>query len=80
MTIEELRSALGWCIVIDYALLLFWFAVFVLARGWMHRLHTQWFTLSDERFDALHYGLMGAFKVGILLFHLAPYLALHVVA
>jgi len=80
MAIQELRSVLGWCTLIDYAVLLFWFAMFVLAHDRLHRLHGRWFTVSQEQFDAVHYLLMGVFKLGILLFNLVPYLALRIVA
>ena len=79
MAIEDLRSVLGWCTLIDYALLLFWFVVFILAHDWLHRLHGRWFSISEEKFDAVHYTLMGVFK-GIFLFNLVPYLSMRIVA
>ena len=60
----------------DYGILLTWFVAFVWGRTWVVRLHRRWFTLSDEYFDALHYGLMGLYKLGIFLFVLVPYLVL----
>jgi len=79
MAPEQLRSVLGWCTLINYALLLFWFAMFVLAHDWLHRLHGRWFSVSKEKFDAIHYTLMGVFKLGIFLFNLVPYLSMHIV-
>jgi hypothetical protein len=79
MDIEEVRSVLGWCTLINYAVLLYWFAMFVLARDWMRRLHGRWFSFSDENFDAVHYALMGVYKLGIILLNLVPYLALRIV-
>jgi len=79
MAIQDLRSVLGWCTIIDYALLLFWFVVFILAHDWLHRLHGRWFSMSEEKFDAVHYTLMGVFKLGIFLFNLVPYLSIRIV-
>jgi hypothetical protein len=79
MAVEELRSFLGWCTLINYAVLLYWFAMLVLARDFIRRFHARWFSLPDEEFDFIHYGLMGIYKLGIILFNLAPYLALHIV-
>ena len=45
---------------------------------WLFRLHTRWFRLSVERFDAIHYAAMALYKVGILLLNLVPYVALRV--
>ena len=62
--------------LINYAVLIVWFLAFVLARGWMRNLHGRWFKLPDATFDAIHYGGMAAYKIGILLFNLTPLLAL----
>jgi len=76
MSIEVVRNALLWCAVINYGLLLAWFLLLVLLRGWMHRLWGRWFRLSAEQFDAINFAGMALYKVGILLFNLVPYLAL----
>jgi hypothetical protein len=76
MTIELIRNLLLWCTVINYAVLLVWFLVFVFAHDLMQRIHGTWFHLSREQFDALHYAGMAVYKVGILLFNLVPLTAL----
>ena len=43
---------------------------------WMRGLHGRWFKLPDAAFDAIHYGGMAAYKIGILLFNLVPLIAL----
>jgi hypothetical protein len=45
----------------------------------MHGWHSQWFHLSREQFDAVHYAGMALYKLGILLFNLVPYIALHII-
>ena len=75
-----LREFLLWCTVLNYLVLLGWFAVFVLAHGWMLRLHGRWFHVSEEHFDAVHYGGMALYKVGILLLNLVPWAALTLLA
>lgn len=64
------------CLIINYAVLLLWFLVFRCAHGWLFRFHGRWFRLSGEHFDAIHYGAMAVYKIGILLFNLVPYVAL----
>jgi hypothetical protein len=76
MSIETAKHFLLWCLVINYAVLLCWLLAFRLAHAWMFRLHGQWFRLSREQFDAVHYGGMALYKIGVLLFNLAPYAAL----
>ena len=73
------RDVLLWCTIINYGVLVVWFLVFLLVHDWMHRLHSRWFQLSREQFDALHYGGITLYKIGILLFNLVPYIALRIV-
>jgi hypothetical protein len=80
MAMEELRSFLGWCTLLNYAVLLLWFAMFVLTHDWLYELHGRWFPVSQEKFDIVHYILMGTFKIGIVLFNLVPYLSMRIVA
>ena len=80
MSVETLSGVLGWSILINYGVLLIWWAVFVAAHDWMHQLHGRWFRLSAEDFDRIHYAGMAGFKVLILVFNLTPYLALRIVS
>jgi hypothetical protein len=79
MSIELVRDVFLWCALINYGVLLLWALLFIAAHEWMHRLHGRWFSLPIERFDAIHYGGMAIYKIGILLFNLVPYVALHIV-
>jgi Family of unknown function (DUF6868) len=79
MNIETLRHMLGWCAIINYAVLILWIALFFAAHDWFQKLHEKLFRLSAEQFNGLNYGGIIFFKTGILLFNLAPYLALRIV-
>ena len=76
MTLEVLRSFLGWCAVINIGLLIWWFLFFWLAHDWMYRFHSKLARVSVETFDAIHYAGMACFKIAIFMFNLVPYLVL----
>ncbi|MCJ1883691.1 hypothetical protein LNN38_02410 [Pseudomonas sp. LA21] len=76
MTPADLKSFLLYCTLINYVVLLIWFAAFSLAHDRLYRLHSRWFAISVERFDALHYGGMAVYKIGVLLLNLVPLIAL----
>lgn len=80
MTLEMIRDALKWCLIINAGLMLYWFAFYVFGRDLIYRMHTKWFTLSPEQFDAIQYGGMGIFKLFIIIFNLVPYIALHIIS
>lgn len=72
-----------WCrfllssVLINYIILMIWFLAIIFARDWIKQVHRKWFNLSDETFDAIHYGGMAIYKIGILLFNLVPLIALY---
>lgn len=70
--LQTLRQILIWSLVVNYAVLIVWFGVFALAHDWIYRLHARWFRMSRETFDALNYGGMAVYKIGVLLLNLAP--------
>jgi hypothetical protein len=80
MSIDTLREAMLWSLVINYGVLLIWFAAFTWGHDRLFRLHSRWFQVSRETFDALHYGSMAVYKIGILLLNLVPLVALWLVA
>lgn len=77
MTMTGIKEVLLWCVGLNYAILLIWAGVFICAHDWLYRLHGRWFKLSVETFDALHYGGLAVYKVGVILFCLVPWLALY---
>ncbi|MBK5072631.1 hypothetical protein I2492_06350 [Budviciaceae bacterium CWB-B4] len=76
MDLYLIKQLLFYCTVINYAILLIWFTVILLARTSIYRLHRRWFQLPDTRFDAIHYSGMAIYKIGILLFNLVPWITL----
>ena len=79
MAIEQLQVVLGWCTVLNLGLLMWWGIMFMLAHDWVYQMHCRWFRLSEERFDALHYGGIAFYKLLIITFNVVPYLALRIV-
>jgi hypothetical protein len=75
MTMTTLRDLLIWSLVFNYAILMVWFIALTVAHDGVYRLHTRWFALSRQTFDAVHYGGMAVYKIGILLLNLAPLVA-----
>jgi len=79
MTLLMLQALLGWCTVINFGVLMLWFVLYVLAKDWMYRLHSRWFSVSRERYEMVHLGGMAGYKLAIWMFNLAPYIALHLI-
>ena len=78
MTTDLVLAVLGWCLVINFGILLFWWICLMTAHDWVYKFHGRWFKLSAERFDEIHYSSMALFKILIFIFNLAPYFALRI--
>ena len=79
ISIENLRTFLGWCTFINVGMFAVWSLAFVFAHDLMFKVHTRWFKISEERFDEIHYTMMGYYKLAVILFNLTPYLVLRLV-
>ncbi|AOZ50573.1 DUF6868 family protein [Chromobacterium vaccinii] len=76
MDIANLERLLLISLAFHYAVLILWFCLFFFRRGWLYRLHSRWFSLSEPAFDLLNYGGIGLYKILVFVFNLAPLLAL----
>jgi hypothetical protein len=79
MTLEEIRAMVGWCTLINWAILFFWWIMIASARSFVYGVHGKWFDIPHDRLDRIHYQAMALFKIGIILFNLTPYVALRIV-
>jgi len=69
------------CLVcgINYAILILWCLLTLLSPAWVKTV-TRWFGLTEEKFASLNYAGISFYKLSIILFNLAPYLALRIMA
>jgi hypothetical protein len=67
---------LAWCTGVNFVILWAWAGFFIFGHDLMYRMHTRWFKLDPERFDALHYLTMGVYKSLVLVFNVVPLLVL----
>ena len=64
------------CFLGGMALLIAWFAGFAVAGDWIYQMHTRWFQIPRQTFDAIHYAGMALTKITIILFFLLPWIAI----
>ncbi|MBU3069428.1 hypothetical protein KOI40_06315 [Aestuariicella sp. G3-2] len=79
VTIETLPTVLGWCAIMNIAIVSCWFVMMTFAGDWVYRLHSRWFDMPRERFAEIHYVGMMRYKLASFMFTIVPYLALRIV-
>ena len=70
---------MGWCSVINIGLLIYWILALTLGNAFVFQIHTCWFDIPHDRFDEIHYTMMGYYKLMVILFNVTPYLVLRFV-
>lgn len=75
----QIRDVFMWCSIINVGLLLLSFVFLWLGHDWVYGVHTKWFKISREQFDAIWYGALAFYKIGIFLFNIVPFIALCIV-
>jgi len=68
------------CFLGGILLLTVWFLSFALAGDCIFQLHSRWFSIPRPAFDTLHYALMAATKIALILFFLLPWAAIRFVS
>jgi len=58
----EILNLLGWCSLIYTIVLFAWILFLSIARNWIYKLHSKWLAISEEKFDVIHYSLIGFFQ------------------
>jgi hypothetical protein len=79
MNIEQIRDALLYCTIINFALLWLWGLLYLLPHDWWYRAASRMFRISAEQLGAISLAGIIFYKLGIVLFNLVPYLALRMV-
>ena len=72
------RRFLGWCTLINFVLLLWWWGWLAAAGDFVYQMHGDLLRIQISRpvFDAIHYGGMLLFKLLVFVFSVVPYLVL----
>ncbi|MCW8858691.1 MAG: hypothetical protein OQK50_00040 [Deltaproteobacteria bacterium] len=79
MTMELIQAVLGWSIVINMGILLWWFLFICFAQDWVYALHSKFYGISRVSFNHIHYAGILAYKLVVFTFFIVPYLALRIV-
>ena len=78
MNISTIRAFFMWCTVINGAILIFSSVILIFGANFVYRMHSRWFVMPRETFNAVIYGFVGFYKVMFITFNLVPYLALSI--
>ena len=79
MTVELLKGILAWSALLNMGILLWWFVFIAFADDWVYKVHSKFYTIQREQFNAIHYAGMAFYKICIFTFFIVPYLAIRII-
>lgn len=80
MTIEVLTELLGWASVINIAILLLSTFGVIAMRGAIAGIHSKLFGLDEKDLGRAYFQYLAQYKIAIIVFNIAPYIALKMMA
>lgn len=79
MSMDDLTAVFGWMTVINLAVYIWAAAFIIFGRDQMARLQARIMGVPAEAWPAYYVDYLSRYKIAIILFNLAPYLALRIV-
>ena len=80
MTTESLTIFLGWTTVINILVFIFSALVLLTDREKISKLHARLFGVEQANISQLYFQYLAQYKIAIIVFNIAPYLALRILA
>ena len=80
MSIESLTTFLGWCSVINIAILLFSTLMMIIMRDLAVKIHSGLFRVTPEALPMMYLQYLGNYKIAIIILNIVPYIALRIMA
>ncbi len=81
MDIEMLTQFFMWCTILNVALLVLAFSVVAFGFGldFVYRIHSKWFPMPRDTFNAVLYVLIGVYRIFVFVFNIVPWIALLII-
>ena len=81
MDLAVLSRFFMWCTILNVGLLVLSFSLVAFGCGsdFVYRMHSKWFPMPRETFNAVLYTLIGVYKIFVFVFNLVPWVALVII-
>ncbi len=80
LTTETLTELLGWSCVINIALLFLTAIIVIAMRGTIASIHSSLFGVDEKDLGRAYFQYMAQYKIAIIVFNVAPYVAFKIMA
>ena len=79
MTLEQLSTFFGWCILFNSTILGLCAAIMIKGGSWMPRFHANLFDLTEASVRSDYFNFLATYKAITLALNIVPYIALKII-
>lgn len=79
MEIVFITSFLGWCTLVNFALLLLTTILLFLLNDFIGEIHSRMTGIEPEKLKTLYFQYLAHYKILIIVFNLVPYIVLKII-
>ena len=76
MDVQMLTTFFMWCTLLNVGLLIVSFLMLLVAGDFVYKVHSKYFAMTRESFNASLYLIIGLYKIAVFVFNLIPWIAL----
>lgn len=74
------REFFGWCLIVNFGLLIFSTIMVVVLRRWVSSIHAKLFGLSEPTLSQSYFDYLARFKILVIVCNFTPWVVLHIIA
>ena len=78
MSLDQLSTFFGWCLLINVVLLAVMTLAMMLRGEWISRIHAKLFGLSETSVKSEYFNFLANYKLLVTVFNLTPFIALKI--
>lgn len=80
LDLESLTTLLGWCSVVNAAVLALTTVSIIALKGFISDIHGRMFGIQKDALPEMYFQYLANYKIAIIVFNVAPYIALRLMA
>lgn len=78
MDVQLITKFFMWCTILNFAILMLVFVLYVFGRDSIYKIHGKLFSISRETFNIIFYSSIGLYKILFFVFNVVPWVVLEI--
>ena len=80
MDIQMVKAFFMWCMIVNLGILTLTSIMCMFFPDFSYRMNSKYFSISRDTFNVIMISFVGLFKMFVIVFSIAPYIAMEIIA